>query len=123
MTISGTVRVKNTNEKLIGANVFLSDGNGNPSGVPIGTSTDYNGFYAFDVLESNLSYVTASFIGYKTTTLPRSAFVNFILEESNTELDEFVIEANNNKRKKIINALTSVGFIALGIYLIKTYKT
>ena len=122
MLITGIVVDKNTEEGLVGANVFLSDGNGNPSGVPIGSSTDINGVYVIDDLESNLSYVTASYIGYKTTTLPRSSSVNFKLEESNTQLDEFVVEANNNKRKKIITVLTSLGLIAVGIYLIKKFK-
>jgi len=62
-------------------------------GTTIGTVTDQNGNYSITV-PSNAGYLTVSFIGYQTKTLPISnSVMNVMLEEDNMELDEATVVA------------------------------
>ncbi|MBN1157910.1 MAG: DUF4139 domain-containing protein [Bacteroidales bacterium] len=60
-------------------------------GTTIGTMTDMNGNYSITI-PNNADYLTYSFIGYQTQTLPiASSVMNVMLEEEITALEEVVV--------------------------------
>lgn len=128
MIVSGKITEYGTTDELIGANVYLSDANGNKGSNPIGAASDVNGNYTFDTQGSTLQYVSASFIGYKTVVKPISSTINFQLSESDTMLNEVVITPDGEEKQKpkwgriaLISGL-SISAIVVGILLYKKYK-
>jgi hypothetical protein len=79
----GTVLDEN-GEPVIGASVLVP-------GTTIGTITDVNGKFSL-TLPANTTQVNVSFIGYKTKTLPVSAYqATVVLEADVFELEEVVV--------------------------------
>ena len=90
-TISGTIKDANTNERLIGVNIILNNGNG--------TATDFDGNYSIEVSEG--AVLEISFIGYQTmeSTVGSSDAISVSLQADN-ELDEIVLTALGLEKKK-----------------------
>ena len=62
MTFKGKV-TDPSGEALTGANVYVSDANGNVLNPPKGATADAKGNYKFDSMTND--YITASFVGMK----------------------------------------------------------
>lgn len=100
MQLQGKITDKQTGETLPGANIYISDANGNVLNPPTGAQSDANGMYAFFV--PNGSYVTASFVGMKKQVVqpiaqqciasPCNTIQNFELE-SGSPLEVVEIQA------------------------------
>jgi TonB-linked SusC/RagA family outer membrane protein len=96
-TISGIVTDGQTGDPLPGATVQVSE-------LGIGTATDPDGNYEFDV-PAGEHVVTASFVGYesgqKTITVSEGETTNvdFALTPRTAELDEVVVTAQNIERQ------------------------
>lgn len=76
MVIRGTIKDKQTGEALPSANIFISGADGKYVAGSPGTYTDPYGKYMFNA-EGN--YLTATYTGYQSKTLPVSDTVNFDL--------------------------------------------
>ena len=88
--ISGNITDKQTNEKLTGVSVYISD-------LKKGTSADKDGNYELSNLKPGKYLLEVSFLGYKTiitqVNITTDATVDFGLEEAHKELSEVVITA------------------------------
>ena len=101
--ISGNITDKQTNEKLTGVSVYISD-------LKKGTSADKDGNYELSNLKPGKYLLEVSFLGYKTIVISVSvsadAVVDFGLEEAHKELSEVVItgvtRATELKRSPVI---------------------
>lgn len=98
-TISGFVKGK-SEEPIPGANVFIE-------GTLLGAISDSTGFYKIVEIEPSTYNITASYIGYETQTIFNAIIkstgnqsYNFVLNESEEELQEVVISTVRNKRTK-----------------------
>ena len=92
--LSGFVRDSRTEEPLIGVTVRLED-------TERGSITDVNGFFTIQGIPTKTYNVTASYVGYQSSTrynvVVRSGGnpnLNFALKESVDELSEVVVEAS-----------------------------
>ncbi|MEM8967042.1 MAG: TonB-dependent receptor [Bacteroidota bacterium] len=92
--ISGFVRDARTEEPLIGVTVRLEDST-------LGSITDVNGFYTIKNIPTQSYNITASYVGYQSSTrynvVIRSGGnpnINFTLQEAVDELSEVVIQAS-----------------------------
>ena len=139
MLVSGKVTDKGDGLSMAGANVYLSDSEGNKGSNPIGAAANVDGLYSFDTQDDSYftsgQYIAASFIGYKTvvkelvyTNFELGLTVNFELEESSTMFEEIVITPDGNEKQKpkwgkiaLISGL-SLSAIIVGILLYKKYK-
>ncbi len=90
--IRGKVTDKN-GEPLPGVNVVVS-------GTTIGTITDIEGNYSFEIPD-NASEITFSFIGMepKSVTIGNQEEINVILEPSNEAIDEVIVTALGIKKQ------------------------
>ena len=96
--------VKDTSgEPLIGVNVLLKDGG-------VGAITDIDG--AFDLnVNGDKSVLIFSFVGFETKEVPVKGrnFLNVILAEDNTQLEEVVVVGyGTQKRQEITGSIASV---------------
>jgi outer membrane receptor protein involved in Fe transport len=98
--ISGHVRDKVTNEPLIGANVVLK-------GTRLGSTTNVDGEYFILNVPPGAHDVSASYLGYQTTTqrgvivsLSRTTTADFTLTEAAVNVDEVVILAQRPEVEK-----------------------
>ena len=89
----GTVTDASTGEPLIGVNVVLK-------GTALGAASDENGYYIILNISVDSYTASASYIGYKTTSVTdvrmnadRTTTVNFALEISAVEGEEVIVEA------------------------------
>ena len=89
----GTVTDVSTGEPLIGVNVVLK-------GTALGAASDENGYYIILNISADSYTASASYIGYKTTSVTdvrmnadRTTTVNFVLEISAVEGEEVIVEA------------------------------
>ncbi len=95
-TISGTIKDANTNEKLIGVNIILNNGNG--------TATDFDGNYQISSKEGK-QQITFKYIGYeevlKTISLNKNEVKNLdvVLVPSSEQLSTVVISAGRFEQK------------------------
>lgn len=92
--LKGFVNDASNNEPIIFANVFLKDSNA-------GTNTDENGYYEFDNLAPGIYTIEVSYLGYENNsqlevelTPNRPTEINFLMEESASELKEVVVKAS-----------------------------
>jgi outer membrane receptor for ferrienterochelin and colicin len=91
VSISGYVQDLDSQERLIGVNLFIN-------GQSIGTSTNTFGFYSLSLPPGEYELI-ASFIGYNKKLIPisinkKNLVLDLELKESNTTLDEIVVTAN-----------------------------
>jgi iron complex outermembrane receptor protein len=90
--LSGTLTDAQTTKPIAGANVYISD-------LKIGASTDENGKYTLQNIPGGTYVVEARLIGYslKTATVKIEGSVtqDFILAESENELQEVVVTGNS----------------------------
>lgn len=92
--LKGFVNDASNNEPIIFANVFLKDSNA-------GTNTDETGYYEFDNLAPGIYTIEVSYLGYENNsqlevelTPNRPTEINFLMEESASELKEVVVKAS-----------------------------
>ncbi|MEN0004932.1 MAG: TonB-dependent receptor [Bacteroidota bacterium] len=112
-SLSGYVKDAKSGEPLIGASVQLDE-------TSTGTITDIDGFYEITEVEPKSYNVTASYLGYESTTLYnviiRSAgtpSINFDLTEASETLNEVVVKASSVQ--DIISPLSSQTLSAVEI--------
>ena len=93
-TIKGFVKDASNNEPIIFANIFVQNTN-------IGTNSDENGYYEISNLEPGIYGIEVSYIGYDNAIQleievnpSRPTEVNFLLEESASQLKEVVVKAS-----------------------------
>lgn len=104
-------------EPLTGANVYVSDANGNVLNPPKGASADANGNYKFN--SDSAEYITASFVGMKKQTVKGNrAYLNFVLkpDELATLATVEIVEKKYVPPKKFPTLLVAVvgfGLLAL----------
>ena len=92
----GKVTDATTGDPLIGVNVVIK-------GTALGAATDENGDFIILNIPAKTFIVSASYIGYKTTTMTdvrvnadRTTTVNFSLEVSAVEGEEVIVEAERS---------------------------
>jgi hypothetical protein len=92
-TLSGSITDEKTGETLIGVNVIINE-------LKTGTVTNEYGFYSITLPKGTYS-VTISYLGFgdinETVTLEQNIRKNFILKESNVQLNEVVVSENPYK--------------------------
>jgi len=88
--VSGVITDAATGEKLIGANVYITDLN-------VGAVTNAEGFYTIDNVKEGVFEVTVSYIGYlkltKNIKIKGDVKLNIALEASSILLDETVVKS------------------------------
>ncbi len=95
-TISGTIKDANTNERLIGVNIILNNGNG--------TATDFDGNYQISGKEGE-QQITFKYIGYeevlKTISLNKNEVttLDIVLVPSSEQLSTVVVSAGRFEQK------------------------
>ena len=104
MTISGIVEEATNGETAFGASVYLK-------GTSIGGMTNEYGFYSISAPKGTYTLVV-SYIGFqdinKEILLDQNQKINFKLEESSTQLDEVVINADESEKLSIRDPQMSV---------------
>lgn len=113
--IKGTVKDKNSNESIIGANILIV-------GTETGTSTDIDGNYIIEGLKPGIYSIQVSYIGYEPQSLSeievqgaRPTILNFQLAESVNQLNEVVVQAASFKK----TAESPVSLRTIGVSEIK----
>ncbi len=93
-TVKGFVKDAVNNEPVIFANIFIQEST-------IGTNTDLEGYYEITGLEPGIYSIEVSYIGYDSAveqeielTPNRPTELNFLLEESASQLKEVVVKAS-----------------------------
>src|SRR5690606_12142605 len=102
--ISGTVRDKETNEKLPGTSIVIK-------GTNTGTVTDANGDFSFSVPSLN-TQLLVSFIGYENqeVALNGRAQVNILLSQSASIMEDVVVVGYGTK--KVVNLTGSISQVS-----------
>jgi hypothetical protein len=108
MRYTGKVVDQSTNEPLPLANVFPSDADGKPTSTT-GDSTDFDGNFQFDT-GSQVQYVSATSVGFKTETKPAQPEVNFQLAPQTYQIGEFEVKA--------VSTATLLAYIAGGVLVV-----
>ena len=97
MSISGIVEEATNGETAFGASVYLK-------GTSIGGMTNEYGFYSISAPKGTYTLVV-SYIGFqdinKEILLDQNQKLNFKLEESSTQLDEVIINADESEKLSI----------------------
>ena len=92
-TLSGSITDEKTGETLIGVNVIINE-------LKTGTVTNEYGFYSITLPKGTYS-VTISYLGFgdlnETVILEQNIRKNFIIKESNVQLNEVVVTENPYK--------------------------
>lgn len=103
--IIGNIQDKNTLENLIGVNIFIE-------GTSLGTTTNDTGRFNL-ILPVGTYTITASFLGYKKSTLynievnsGNDRIINFEMEPETEVLDDVVISFNRNRSVKTTDMIT-----------------
>ena len=98
-TVRGYVTDRDTKTPLFGVNILIVDSN-----PPQGASTDENGYFKIENVAVGRLTLRMSCLGYETHTIPninvgtaKEVFLNFEMQESLTNLNEVVINANSDK--------------------------
>ncbi len=91
-TISGTISDTNSNETLIGVNVYLAE-------LKIGATTNEYGFYSLTVPQGDYQ-IDISYVGFETInekiSITKNIKKNYALSESGQQLKEVVISTEKN---------------------------
>lgn len=106
MKLKGKIFDVATKEPLFGANVFVSDKDGKLLTPTKGTSSDPDGKYLLDGINTS-GHITVSSVGYETMTYPIlantnaiSAGMNFGLKQKSNELAEFEVIATKEEKEE-----------------------
>lgn len=104
-TVTGTVTDANTNEPLIGVNIFHQP-------TATGTTTDENGQFSI-TLPGQSATLRISYVGYSTQNVevsPSNNKISIALKPDVANLEELVVTglASTLKRKNLANAVTRV---------------
>ncbi len=93
--VSGTVTDSGTGETLAGVNIVVK-------GTALGTSTDAEGKFKLNVLQSS-SVLIVSIVGYATqeVTIPASNIVSIALASETSQLDEVVVSVGRGVQRTI----------------------
>jgi TonB-linked SusC/RagA family outer membrane protein len=91
-TIKGTVLSAIDNEPIIGATILCK-------GLNVGTSTNVNGEFSFDVPD-NAKTIVVSYVGMQTVEKPISSKMEILMESKATNLDEVVVIGYGTTTKK-----------------------
>ncbi len=88
-------------EELLGVNIYVSN---YPA---VGTSTELDGSYALDV-PADAENLIFAYLGYAQLSIPidNKVLINVTLEEDNTELDEVVVVAYGQAKKRDVIGAT-----------------
>lgn len=109
-TISGIIKDVSNGETIFGASVFLKN-------TTIGTVTNEYGFFSITAPKGTYSLVI-SYLGFadksQEIVLDKDQKLNFELSETNTELDEVVIIAEESERVNIRSPQMSVSKVKIG---------
>jgi len=96
--IKGTVKDKQSNVAIIGANILIT-------GTNVGTSTDLDGNYILEGLKPGIYNIQVSYIGYELQSLSeievqgaRPTTLNFELAESINQLNEVVVKTSSFRK-------------------------
>ena len=105
-SIAGMVTAQGTGEALTGANVYVQ-------GTSIGTATDSEGMYYFEVEEGTYN-VVCSYVGYvnvvkEVTVGEDSAQLDFILSLNIMKTSDIIVEASRAKERETPVAFTDIG--------------
>ena len=103
-SISGKVVDKKSKEPLIGANIFVEEG----ERIVGGSATDVDGLYTIDGISSDGFYnLKASYLGFKPFSLEieiddidKKYEFNLELEPSSIKVDEIIVKDEKRKEKK-----------------------
>lgn len=113
-TISGFVSDKQTGEKLIGANILITN-------TLQGTATDNQGYFTLRTPNTDSVKFEVSYVGYKTYTaiadVSKKRIINIELEHTN-EIEEVIVSAN-----KDIHRNTETGLLQLSMKGIENLPT
>jgi len=109
--ILGVVKDKDTGKVIAGANILLE-------GTHLGAATDLNGMYLILNIPPGYYDLSASMIGYKTTTVQgvqvstdRTITVNFALEPTVLEAEAIVVQAERPMvRRDQTNKMSTLDF-------------
>ncbi len=102
-TIDAYIFDKNTSEPLFGTTIYID-------GTTIGTTTNSEGYFELDLKNSKNSNLIISFLGYQTQVFEvnSSQFPkNIYLEESESQLDEVIVEPDNWSRERKLRIFKS----------------
>jgi hypothetical protein len=113
--IKGIIKDKQSNEPIIGANIFLV-------GTDKGTTSDMDGKYEINGLKPGIYNLQVSYIGYETVSQYelevqgiRPTIFNFELSEKSNQLEEIVVKAASFKK----TAESPVSLRTIGVSEIK----
>lgn len=100
--VTGQVVDAQTKEPVVGASIWIKDST-------VGTSTDVSGNFSFS-FSGHYSFVSISFVGYKSIEVPISSKpLHIELEQDNNALDEVVVVGYGvQKKASIIGSISSV---------------
>ena len=101
-TISGSVTEAGSGQPIPGANIKIVD-------VSIGTTTDFDGNFTFQVNQNPPFQLEFSLIGFSNKIVDitqNDQVVNVVLEESHTALDEVVVSASRTPERVLESPVT-----------------
>jgi hypothetical protein len=116
--IQGQVTDAQTGETLPGANIYVSDADGNALQPTVGVSSDSNGFFDLDAPADSL--ITISYVGYSRQTYPAQVLYNMgmVQLEPNGALNDVVVNGKKSYTRYILAFSLVLALIFL-IYLKK----
>ncbi|GAH01524.1 unnamed protein product, partial [marine sediment metagenome] len=106
--VEGTVKDKNTDEYLVGANIVVL-------GTPLGAATDHKGYFIIANIPRGIYKVQTSMIGYKSSTeeilisAEQKISITFLLEETVISQPEIIVSAERIIEKTTVSARTIDG--------------
>ncbi|WP_025742840.1 TonB-dependent receptor [Aquimarina pacifica] len=109
-TISGTITDGSNGESLSGVSVFLK-------GTSVGVVTNEYGFYSITTLEGSYDLIVY-YLGYlevtKSIALKEDQKIDFEMQESSTQLEEVIIEAEETERVSLRKPEMSIAKLKIG---------
>ena len=124
--ISGVVKDYNTDETLIGVNIFLNQDNNTVSNGTrgVGTITDVDGRFEITELPEDAKFIQFSYVGYETQvlSLKDGQVYDVKLIEGETALEEVVIEERNLEGASCAHDILNHLNASKGVYAKKDSK-
>ncbi|WP_237276131.1 TonB-dependent receptor [Tenacibaculum ovolyticum] len=121
--IKGLVIDKQSELPLIGATIELLN-----SKIPIGTTTDIDGYFTLNNIPLGRQVVRVSYVGYENSTIPdievnsgKDISLTITLTENFNQLSEIVITSSNTSKLKARNKFTAISARQFGIKEVGRY--
>jgi hypothetical protein len=120
--MTGTITDKSTGEPIYNVGVFASNAQGVIGDPPTGTTTNFDGIYAFT---PNTGFITFKHVGYQTRTIPVPFGGNTInvTMQAGHELPTVEITYDNRPWYKKYQLHMGIGAAALAIGVAGYYAT